>query len=51
MPATAATAETPSPSSSQLPCPFVDNLQGQRLPCLDGLRGIAAYLVVLLPTF
>jgi peptidoglycan/LPS O-acetylase OafA/YrhL len=42
-----ATAQTPSPSSSQPACPFVDNLQGKRLPCLDGLRGIAAYMVVL----
>ena len=45
-----ATAETPGPSSSQPPCRFVDNLQGKRLPCLDGIRGIAAYMVVVVHT-
>src|SRR3954468_248813 len=45
-----ATAEKLSPEASPLACPFVDNLQGKRLPCLDGLRGIAAYMVVLAHT-
>jgi peptidoglycan/LPS O-acetylase OafA/YrhL len=33
----------PAPASSR----FVQKLGGTRLPCLDGLRGIAAYVVVL----
>jgi peptidoglycan/LPS O-acetylase OafA/YrhL len=33
----------PAPATSR----FVQNLGGSRLPCLDGLRGIAAYLVVI----